>query len=392
MFKADRMVLMKIIKSSFILIISILLLSGCWNRIEVNDIAIVTAVGLDLLEDEKIRLTLQVAIPSKLGPTSGPTGGGDNSTFMISDTGDTLSEAYRHLQGKLSRRIFFSHSRVLLIGEELAKKGVSHILDFYSRYHEPRMNSYIMFTKGDAFEVIKNEPNLESVSAEETRELTKLSVGLTVNIKEFLDMLLTEGLEPVAPKFSSEPMEVNVENESKKTQAINGAAIFKDDKLVGWMDDSETRGILWLRNEMDLGVITVKVPEEKGGGNISCNIIRSETNIVPKIKDGKIKISVNTTSEMNVMENASELNLDDSKNIDKLQEELEKDIKERIQEVLDKAKNDLDSDIFGFGEAVYKKYPRQWNEKYKKEWNEGFSEIEVTIKPTVFVRRIGLTK
>jgi spore germination protein KC len=383
---------MKTTRILFILAMSIFLLSGCWNRIEINDIAIVTAVGLDQ-EDGKIRLSLQVAVPSKLGPTSGATGGGgENSTFMISDTGATLSEAYRHLQGKLSRRIFFSHSRVLIIGEELAKKGVSHILDFYSRFHEPRMNSYIMFTKGKAFEIIKNKPTLESVTAEETRELTKLSVGLSVNIKEFLDMLLTEGLEPVAPQFSSEPLEIKGGSEADKTQAIIGAAVFKDDKLVGWMNDSQTRGILWLRDEMELGVITVNVPEEKGGGHISTNIIRTETEIVPKIKNGEISIAVNTTSEMNVMENASELNLDDSKNIDKLQSEIEKEVKDRIQSVLDKAKDDLGTDIFGFGEAVYKKYPKQWNDKYKKDWNERFTELEVSIHPTVYVRRIGLTK
>ncbi|WP_338787701.1 Ger(x)C family spore germination protein [Metabacillus sp. FJAT-53654] len=384
---------MKTTRILVILAMSVFLLSGCWNRIEINDIAIVTAVGLDL-EDDKIRLSLQVAVPSKLGPTSGTTGSGENSTFMISDTGDTLSEAYRHLQGKLSRRIFFSHSRVLIIGEELAKKGVSHILDFYSRFHEPRMNSYIMFTKGKAFEIIKNRPTLESVTAEETRELTKLSVGLSVNIKEFLDMLLTEGLEPVAPQFASEPMEKGGSGsaETDKTQAIIGAAVFKDDKLVGWMNDSQTRGILWLRDEMELGVITVKVPEEKGGGHISTNIIRTETEIVPKIKNGEIKIDVKTTSEMNVMENASELNLDDSKNIDKLQIEIEKEVKDRIQSVLDKSKDDLGTDIFGFGEAVYKKYPKQWNEKYKKDWNERFTELEVSIHPTVYVRRIGLTK
>ncbi|MGM7724009.1 Ger(x)C family spore germination protein [Metabacillus sp. Hm71] len=383
---------MKTAKFSFVLLISIFLLTGCWNRIEINDIAIVTAVGLDLLEDEEIRLTLQVAIPSKLGPTTGPTGSGDNSTFMISDTGKTFSEAYRHLQGKLSRRIFFSHSRVLLIGEELARKGVSPILDFYSRYHEPRMNSYIMFTKGNAFEVLKNKPSLESVTAEETRELTKLSVGLSVNIKEFLDMYLTEGLEPVAPQFATEPLEVKVKEKSEETQAIIGAAVFKGDKLEGWMNDSETRGILWIRDQMNLGVITVKVEEEKGGGNISANIIRSETKIVPEIKKGEVKITVNTTSEMNVMENASELDLNDPKNIEKLQTELEKEIHTRIHEVLVKAKDELGSDIFGFGEAVYKKYPKQWNEKYKKDWNERFKKLDVSVHPTVYVRRIGLTK
>lgn len=384
---------MKTIKISFILLLVSSLLSGCWNRIEVNDIAIVTAIGLDLLEDEKVRLSLQVAIPSKLGPTSGAgTSGSGSSTFTISESGVTLSEAYRHLQGKLSRRIFFSHSRVLLIGEGLAKKGVSHILDFYARFHQPRMNSYIMFTKGDAFDVIKNQPQLESVSAEETRELTKLTVGLTVNIKEFLDMMLTEGIEPVAPEFASEPLEVDTDEKTGNAQAIVGAAVFKEDKLVGWMNDVETRGILWLRNEMDMGVITVSMPKDEGGGNISSNIIRTETNLEPTLKNGKIHMSVNTTTEMNVMENASELKLDKSKNIDKLEKEIEKEIKGRIQSVLDKAQKELKSDIFGFGEAVYKKYPKQWNETYKKEWSEEFPEVEVSIKPEVYVRRIGLTK
>ncbi|MEH7748363.1 hypothetical protein V7659_25610 [Neobacillus drentensis] len=108
---------MKAIRKLLIVLITVFLLTGCWNRIEVNDIAIVTAIGLDLVEDNMIRLTLQVAIPTKLGPTGGSSGGGkERSTFVISEKGVTVSEAYRNLQMKLSRRVFFSQSRVLLIG------------------------------------------------------------------------------------------------------------------------------------------------------------------------------------------------------------------------------------------------------------------------------------
>lgn len=385
------MVQMKSNKLVFILVISIFFLSGCWNRTEINDIAIVTAVGLDLLEDEKIRLSLQVAIPSKLGQTSGTTGSG-KSTFIISENGETLSDAYRHLQQKLSRRIFFSHSRVLIIGEELARNGVSHILDFYARYQELRMNNYIMFTKGNAVDVLKNVPTLENVSAQETRELTNLSVGLQINITDFLDMVLTEGLEPVAPQFASEPLEVNANSQTKETQAITGTAVFKEDKLVGWMDDSETRGILWLRNEMIKGVITIKVSQERGGGNISANIIRNESEIVPELKDNKIKIIINTHTEMNVMENASEINLNEPVNIDKIEEDFENEIRDRIRLTVDKAQDEFEADIFGFGEAVYKKYPKEWNNHYKKRWGNAFSEVEVVINPKVYVRRVGLIK
>lgn len=171
--------LMKAIRQWLLLIIIVMLLTGCWNRIEINDVAIVTAIGLDLVGGDRILLSLQVAVPSKLGPTGASSGGSnEKGSFVISETGSTVSEAYRNIQYKLSRRIFFSQSRVLLIGSDLAKKGISHIIDFHTRYQEPRINSFIMFTKGKAYKIIKSTPNFESVSTEETKELAKSGVGL----------------------------------------------------------------------------------------------------------------------------------------------------------------------------------------------------------------------
>jgi spore germination protein KC len=384
---------MKAIRMALILVMIMMLLTGCWNRVEVNDIAIVTAIGLDLTEDERVRLSLQVANPAKLGPTGGSAGGSNgNSTFVISETGVTVSEAYRQLQGKLPRRIFFSQSRVLLIGENLAKKGVSSIIDFHTRYHEPRINSFIMFTKGEASELINSMPNLESVSAEETKELAKLSVGVTIYVMDFLNMLLTDGIEPFGPQFTLTSLDVNNKNKSKEVQAKRGTAVFKKDKLVGWMNEVETRGILWLRNEMETGVITINIPKEKGGGNVSFDIIRTETQSVPKLKHGEIKVTVNVTAEVSVMENDSNIKLDDPKIIEDLQKNIENEVRDRIQLVIDKAQQEYQSDIFGFGQAVYKKYPKEWNTNYKKNWEQEFSQLEVAINPNVFVRRIGLIK
>jgi spore germination protein KC len=387
------MVLMKRIRMPLILVMTMMLLTGCWNRVEVNDIAIVTAIGLDLTEDERVRLSLQVANPTKLGPTGGSAGGSNGkSTFVISETGVTVSEAYRQLQGKLPRRIFFSQSRVLLIGEDLAKKGVSSIIDFHTRYHEPRINSFIMFTKGEASELLNSMPNLESVSAEETKELAKLNVGVTIYIMDFLNMLLTDGIEPFGPQFTSTSLEVNNKNKSKEGQATRGTAVFKKDKLVGWMNEVETRGILWLRNKMETGVITINIPEEKGGGNVSFDIIRTETKSVPKLKSGEINFTVNVTAEVSVMENDSNIKLEDPKIIEDLQKNIENEIKDRIQLVIEKAQQEYQSDIFGFGQAVYKKYPKEWNTNYKKNWEQEFPQLEVAINPKVFVRRIGLIK
>lgn len=370
---------------------TLIFLTGCWNRVEINDIAIVTAIGLDLVEDDKLRLTLQVAVPSKL-VTGGTGGSGGKSTIVISETGASVSEAYRNIQGKLSRRIFFSQSRVLLIGEDLAKKGVFHIVDFHTRYAEPRINSFIMFTKGKASKIINSMPKFENISAEETRELAKMSVGLKVYVRDFLNMLLTEGLEPFASQFTLEPLEVYTKNKSEETQTVNGIAVFRGDKLAGWMNERETRGLLWLRNEIKAGVVTIKLPDEKGGGNISMEIVRAETDIVPNLKGGEIKLDVDVVTELSVIENDSKFNLMETKAIEEIQKFADDEIRKRIELVIDKAQKEYDSDIFGFGQSIYKKYPKEWNTYYKENWEKEFAQTQVVIHSKVLVRRIGLIK
>ena len=375
-------------------------LAGCWNRIEVNDIAIVTATGLDRMKDGNIRLSLQVGIPANLGPVGGGgKSGPGNGTFVISATSATISDAYRKLQEKLARQIFFAHSRVLIVGEKLARNGMSEVIDFYTRYEEPRIMSLIMFTKGEAARVLKAKAKLESIPAEETRELTKLGIGLKVSIKEFWQMLLTEGIEPVAPQLKLQPLETKNETESQtknrsaeKIQATQGAAVFKKGKLIGWMNDKETRGILWLRNELKTGIITVHFPREQGGGKTSAKIIKATTDINPKLQGDKLKIEVNIRSEAAILENTSKMNLNDSKVIKLLQKDLEEEVQNLIQLTLNKAQKQFHSDIFGFGRTVYQAYPKEWNKQYKQKWDEEFRELKVTIKPKVIVTRTGFTK
>lgn len=384
--------MMKVMRMFLTGMLTLILLTGCWNRIEINDIAIVTAIGLDLTESDEIHLSLQVAIPSKLG-SSGPTGGtSEKSTFVISETGSTVSEAFRNIQGKLSRTIFFSQSRIVIVGEDFAKKTVSHVIDFQTRYAEPRINSFILFTKGEAYNIIKSMPKFESISAEEIKEMAKLGITLKVYVRDFMNMLLTDGIEPFAPQLTLKPLEVNTKNKSEKTLGVDGIAIFKKDKLIGWMSEEETRGLLWLRNEMEKGVITTSVPEDKGGGNISMEISRAEVKVVPMLKNHDLKMNVNIITELSVIENDSQLNLFDTKVIDDIQKEINNQIKNRVQMVIDKGQKEYNSDIFGFGHLVYQKYPKEWNAKYKNNWEEEFAELEVTINSKALIRRIGLIK
>lgn len=376
----------------------LMLLTGCWSRVEVNDVSIITASGIDKTEDGKIRLTLQIIVPKLLGQsggTGGGGGGGKNATVVVSEKGETALDAYRRLQEKLPRKLFYSHSRVIIIGENAARDGVSPILDFFSRYRESRLRNYILFTKGEAADILNLQPKWEGISAEEIREEEKQRVVMSTYLKDFYDMLLTEGVEPIAAQVEPRGMETGGKglsgNEKEKRPAIVGAAVFHKDKLIGWMSDKETRGVQWLRKEFNDAVITVDIPKDKGGGKISVRVLKGETKIKPVINGSKVKMKASIRTEHELYDSSSKLDLTKPEVIQYIEKKVADDIKGRIQLVVDLSQKQFRSDIFGFGRAVYRDHPKEWKKQFRKRWDQEFPKVKVDITSHAKVVRTGLT-
>lgn len=183
----------------------ILVMTGCWSRIEVNDISIVTAMAIDKQKDGNIQIALQIPIPSRLS-SSGSAGNGGGGTenspsaLLVSEKGSTIMDAYRRLEEKLSRRVFFSQLRFVIIGEQAARDGIQPLLDFFVRGNTSRPRSYILFSEGQGVDMLKLSSALERYSTEVIREEEKLGTGVQVMQSEFVDMLSSKGMAAVAAK------------------------------------------------------------------------------------------------------------------------------------------------------------------------------------------------
>lgn len=94
-----------------------LLLSGCWERKELNEIAFVLGMGLDKSESG-YKVTMQVVIPSSISSqTAGGAGGGGGVPVVVSSfTVPTIYEADRQYTLISSRTSYKGHIRVLVIG------------------------------------------------------------------------------------------------------------------------------------------------------------------------------------------------------------------------------------------------------------------------------------
>ena len=366
-------------------VLTLALLSGCGNSRELNELGIVVGVGIDKGEAENsVKITAQVVKPAQIssgGKNGG--GGGDEAYANFSETSRTVFAAIRGITNQSSRRLFFPHNQVLIVGKSAAEDGVTKYLDFFMRDPETRLNVYLLVAKESATDVLDTKSKLERVPANSISlmldtETRSASQEMGVRLKDFKEGLQLKTVAPVAPII-----EITEENE-KKTAVLNGMAVFKGDRMVGTLDKSEGRGLMWVLDKVKSGIIEVECSE---GSLVGLEIVRAQGELSPELSGDKVKIRVKIYEEGNIAEDAGEKDLSGPKEVACLEERKAEVIKGEIMAAVKKAQ-ELDADIFGFGESVHEKYPEQWISMENK-WDEIFPTVEVEIDVETKLRLMG---
>jgi spore germination protein KC len=371
-----------------LLCLTSIFLTGCWDRTEVNDLALILATGIDKGEKKNIELSAQIYIPggSQGGQQSGMSSGSSSSqSFVRSAEGETIADAMARLQEELTREVFWGQNEVLIIGEKLAKAGISDEIDFWMRHSEPRIRADVFVSKGRSKNVLGAKPELERDAAKQLRKIVKTHIGVQVTVKDLSQMLSGESAAAVLPWVEDLPP--SLMDKKKEIPIINGAAIFKEGKMVGRLDDKETRGILWPRNEIKSGVITISFEDEDG--YISLNLLRSHTELIPSIKNDTWSMLIKTNADLEVVQNTTKLNLFNPKVIKKAEQKVADEIEQRERLAFSEVQEKLNTDIFGFADEFQRKYPQIWKQK-KDEWNEIFPQVAVSFGTKVKIKRTGL--
>lgn len=369
----------------FTVVLSMLTVVGCWDRREVNDIALVIAMAIDKEPNGLYRLSVQVPLVSSLGGASGGGGGtsGDKSYYVDSAVGETIRVANNKIQARMSRHLYYAHHRVVIIGEQLAKEGFSEPLDIISRFPENRLTAYIVMTKGKAISLLEAQPQFERFSGEAIREMVK-AITIPVTIKDISQMLNTPGVDAFLPIF--EAIDSQPKGKSKEIGAT-GIGIFRGDKLVGKYTSQEVGGLHWFQRTFDSFSTLLDLGS---GQRFSVYFQKGRANIEPAIKNGRIHYNIRIYTTVGVVENMSTYDLSERKVNLMIEKKLEKDITESIQKIINKTK-ETRSDTIGLGIILARNYPIEWKRKYRDHWNDELPHITSSIESHVQVSNVGQT-
>ena len=216
----------KPLKFFLILILIAPCLTGCWDRLEIEERAVILGIAVDdagksaeqtepkvtHLEEsfpippvDMVRITVQIAVPGRipLGPVEGGSSGGVKPVWVLSAVGHTIDDALSVLQEELADRIFLGHLRVIVVSEKIARKGLSNLNDYLRRNPEVRRLAWLMVSKGNAAEIMNAEPELERVPSLYLIAMMDHAVEMGIYPFEFLGVFWSEetslGHEPSLP-------------------------------------------------------------------------------------------------------------------------------------------------------------------------------------------------
>ena len=358
--------------------------AGCWNRKELDEIAIVMGIALDKAEqDDKVEMTVQVAEVGNIRSQKGA--GGETSSkayWNASLTGNTTFNIIRDFSHEVSRRLYIPHNQMIIISRDLTSKGINQYLDFFFRDHESRLNVYLLIAEGKASDILETETKLENIPAIYISKLIQnqgsTSEIIPVDLFDFLSREVSGSTSPVAPIIRSMG-----EGEDQRLD-LEGMAVFKEGKVVGQLDSSESRGLSWILGKIKSGILVVNSNEETA----EIEITRSKSKVTSTIQpSGAPVFHIEVEADGKLGSTSGRKEPLDKKTTALLEDAVAKTILNEMTSSVKKAKS-LGCDIFEFGSLLNRSHNRLWKE-IKDQWDTLFPETEITYSVKFTLRGIG---
>lgn len=356
----------------------ICLLGGCWSYHGINDLTIVSGIAID--KDEatgNYQITYEIADLTRDIKETGI------QPKIVEAEGKTLFDAARNAKKRLVSKLYFGNAQVIIVNQAIAREGISFIVDWFLRDTECRETiTLVVSQQQTAKEILTLKGIDEMLVAYEVNKIIEEDKKITASTKNvalynIFNTLEAEGISLTVPAFHS------TQNHEDRTPEVNGVAVFKEDRLIGFLTPMETNRYLFAINEIRSGVLTLSLTG-KAPDNVSLEIYKSKTEVSCFYQDGKAKAQIKIKTEASLDELGVSQNLMDEQQLKKIAAIEAEKLEGEIMDVIKKVQTEFGSDIFGFGNNLSKKSPKLWKQ-IRSDWDELFQTMDVEVECEIVI-------
>ena len=428
------------------LIIVMFVLHGMKNARQINDLAIVSAIGIDINEEGEYIVTSQILNPKKENSSGSGTSSSKSSSDIVvySSTSTSIQNAIRNIVEESPRRLYLAHMELLLISENVAKQeDILDTLDYFIRDNEGSNNFMLVITKDTTPQkIMEILTPLETNPAKNIKDsivATNKYKGISTDktLSENIAMFLKEGqgavltsievdyddnsiknedtLEDEEKKEDNEHKDNNSQNTSDNSQSeskesetkkdsenktinenekssnpkikVSYLGYFKDKSLSGYLNNDTSFMYNLLNNEAEAGIIRIGNDDDL----LVTEIVSSKVKMKPKAKNNEYKVDIKVDMKCILSEMGKNIKLETKEDVYMYQDKIGKKIKSKIEEFIELSKNEYECDLMGFGSIYYKFSNKKYKEIKEKYGEEYYKYIGYDINVNVELPNEGGT-
>lgn len=371
----------------FIWILSLSLTTGCWDMKEINERIFPYSAGIDLVDKDDYnegRYEISFTYPNINALGSQATQ--DEIVYLTSTRANNIFDAASQIASKIQKPMYLRDLKVVVIPEKLAREKdlMEEIVDGLNRDYIINKKIYFLVVETSAKDLLGVK-----VESKRQAEVEGLLYGLLRNDQgstKFINKDLNTFVENMDTCKASVMPKARVEGEDI---IIDSSAVFKDYQLIGYLDEEDNKNISILTNLLKNFGLNL----EYNGGNLALNAPRPRTKmkLIKTDKGFKVLNTVKIEAQVEQFTIDEESKLNKEKELKEMERTVENLVKTSIGKTIKKLQKDLNTDLIGIGDHMYKFHPKIWR-GIKDDFDYIFPDIKIETQVNVDIRRRGLTK
>ena len=229
------------------------LLASCWDKIELNELMLVSMVGLDRdPESGDYTIWMQIVNPDAGASARGTPGGEQSPVYTYEASGKTLAEAHIKFYNLMPRKMFIHHAKAVLISERAARKGMKDFINFSELQPDARTSIPLLIADDPIGDIMRTFTPLERTPSESLASRLGLLADYALKFSRHVD--LKDAIERserkdwiVLPLVAATPKtgnlnswEANASIDASRNQLwINGGAVIRNYRMVGRLNEDD---------------------------------------------------------------------------------------------------------------------------------------------------------
>lgn len=322
-------------KKILIIILTLLLCTGCFDYKEINDLAIINAIGVDYKNDEYV-ITLEI-LNDQIDKDSSKI-----TSYTKVGHGKNLTSAIENAADKLSKQLIFNHIKLMILSKSIIEEKFENIIDLFLRNTYFRENFYVISATKNKPETLlnhtTNEAPIASTAITDTLESIRYSSNTNVLKKfdEMVEEVITYGIDTCFSNITLKDNEF----------IVDGMSIFNNYSYKSNLSNEYVKIYNLLIDNFDRPTYTINYD------NLSFTTAINNGKINAEINNGSINVTGNLMGR--IIDNDPKYNIRDPKNLERIDNDFTNLLNKKISEFI-KVLQDNNSDILGITRNYYKK-------------------------------------